>query len=130
MELEKEGVIEHLKSSDASAGIQDFADGLFNTQGRGILRWGHGNSYYNRAYNRRIKDFGLEDDLVSAMKELGFDVVSKAKAKTIMREYETASELWANGVSALTVGGKELEFMQKYTPNTLDIILKIFGGIK
>jgi hypothetical protein len=130
VELGKQDVINHLKSSDASAGVQDFADGMFNTQGRGILRWGHGNSYYNRTYNRKIKDFGLEDDLVSAMKELGFDVTSKAKAKTIMREYETASELWANGVSALTVGGKEFEFMQKYTPNTLDVILKILGGIK
>ena len=130
LELGKEDVIKHLKSSNASAGVQDFADGLFNTQGRGILRWGHGNSYYNRNYNRRIKDFGLEDDLLSAMKELGFDVTSRAKAKTVMREYETASELWANGMSALTVGGKELEFMQKYTPNTLDAILKILGGIK
>jgi hypothetical protein len=130
VELGSRDVIAHLKSSDASAGVQDFADGLFNTQGRGILRWGHGNSYYNRTYNRKIKDFGLEDDLVSAMKELGFDVTSKAKAKTIMREYETASELWANGMSALTVGGKELEFMQKYTPNTLNSILEILGGIK
>lgn len=130
VELGNQDVINHLKSSNASAGIQDFADGLFNTQGRGILKWGHGNSYYNRTYNRKIKDFGLEEDLVSAMKELGFDVTSKSKAKTIMREYETASELWANGMSALTVGGKELEFMQKYTPNTLDTILKILGGIK
>ena len=128
--LKDPNIVRELNADNASSGIQDFADGLFGTQDKGVLRWGHGNKYYNRLYNKGVKAYGMEDDLIDAYEELGKGRLTKTKAKAMMRQYDTASELWANGMSALTVGGKELEYMQKYAPNTLDAILNILGGIK
>jgi len=119
------------KADSASAGIQDLADGLFGTQDSKdyFLPWGHGNAYYNRAYNRKIKDFGLEKDLKQAFTELGFDASNQSKCKNLTRIYETSSELWANQSSALTVGGKELEYMEKYAPNSLQVLKGIAKGV-
>ena len=123
-----------LRSSAASAGVQDAFDGWWSTQDskdRSFrLNWGHGDRYYNREYNRRIKDLGLEKDVKAAFQELGFDASSQAKVKRITRDYETASELWANITSAKTVGGSELEYMQKYCPNAVKAWETIMGRIK
>jgi flavodoxin len=120
--------VRQIRLNDASVGVQDFADGFFDTRGKYIFSWGHGNAYYNRKYNRRVLAFDLEKELKKALLELGRDASSQAKVKKIVREYETASELWANAVSAITVGGQELEYMRKYCPNSIDAILKIIGG--
>lgn len=114
---------------NASSGVQDAMDGFFNTQDKGILPWGHGGKYYNRIYNRRVKDFNLETKLKDAFNELGFDASSLAKTKKLSRDYETASEAWANVVSAVTCGGSELEAFKTYMPNTVEAVLKIIGGI-
>ena len=123
-----------LRSSDASACVQDAFDGFWGTQDSKDstfrLNWGHGDRYYNREYNRRIKDLGLEKKLKEAYTELGFDASSQAKVKKITRDYETASELWANITSAKTVGGKELEYMEKYFPNTVKTWDEIIGRVK
>ena len=114
---------------NATAGIQDAMDGFFGTQKKCILPWGHGEKYYNRMYNKRIKSFDNEANLKSAFIELGFDASNQAKVKRIARDYETASELWANCVSALTCGGRELEAFKKYMPKTVEAARSIIGGI-
>ena len=116
-----------LLKNNASSGVQDAFDGFWNTQGTGELMWGHGNKYYNRTYNH-IKKYGGEKDLQQAFKDLGFDAGSQAKTKTIMRDYETASELWANVQSAKTVGGDELEYMERYFPETCKAWEKLVRG--
>ena len=123
-----------MRSSAASAGVQDAFDGWWSTQDskdRSFrLNWGHGDRYYNREYNRKIKDLGLEKDVKAAFQELGFDASSQAKVKRITRDYETASELWANITSAKTVGGSELEYMKKYCSNSVKAWETIMGRIK
>ena len=117
------------KWENATAGVQDAMDGFFGTQKKHILPWGHGETYYNRQYNNKIKGFGNEKGLKDAFNELGFDASNQTKVKTLMRDYETASELWANGVSAITCGGDELEAFERYMPNTVDAIKSIIGGV-
>ena len=114
---------------NATGGVQDAMDGFFSTQDKSILPWGHGNRYYNRAYNQRFKGFGLENDLAEAYKELGFDLKNKTAVKTQTRDYETASELWANVVSAITCGGEELNAFRQYMPETVNVALQIIGGL-
>jgi SPP1 gp7 family putative phage head morphogenesis protein len=114
---------------NASGGVQDAMDGFFHTQSKYILPWGHGDQYYNRAYNRRVVTYGNEKNLKEAFLQLGFDASSQKKVKELMREYETASELWANGVSAVTCGGEELAAFEKYMPETIKSIKQIIGGL-
>jgi hypothetical protein len=115
--------IKDLFSDDSSSGLQDLLDGAFHREVTG-LPWGHGDDYYNRAYNT-FKKYKRNSGLKDVYKSLGYDVSNQSQVKEIMRKYETSSELWANQISALTVGGKELEWMEKYTPNTLKIIKDI-----
>ena len=114
---------------NATAGVQDAMDGFFGTQDKYILPWGHGNRYYNRNYNRRFKDLGLEKELKEAYKELGFNLTNQTAIKQQTRDYETASELWANVLSALTCGGEELDAFKQYMPETVKIALQIIGGL-
>lgn len=110
---------------NSTSGIQDALDGFFSTQDNNILPWGHGDRYYNRAYNRRFKDMGLEKALKQAMLDLGFDASNQAKVKRLSRTYEAASEAWANVASAVTCGGAELEAMEKYMPETIRVFREI-----
>jgi len=107
-----------LKKNSLSSGVQDAFDGWWSTQDKRILAWGHGDRYYNRKYST-IKQFGLDKKLKSAFSELGFDASNQAKVQKICRDYETASELWANITSAKTNGGDALAYMEKYMPNSL-----------
>lgn len=117
------------RARNATAGVQDAMDGFFGTQKKGLLPWGHGEKYYNRQYNQRIVGFGNEDNLREAYKELGFTHKNKSAVKTQMRDYETASELWANTVSAITCGGEELEAFERYMPNTVAMARQILRGV-
>lgn len=112
---------------NATGGIQDALDGFFSTQKNYILPWGHGDTYYNRAYNRKFKDLGLEKALKQAMLDLGFDASNQTKVKRLSRTYEAASEAWANTASAVTCGGPELEAMEKYMPETVKAFRDIAG---
>ena len=114
---------------NASGGVQDAMDGFFGTQDKNILPWGHGNTYYNRWYNRKIKDWGHQNELKDALNALGFNIPNLTAAKQHFREYRTASELWANVVSALTCGGEELEAFKRYMPETVKTALEIIRGL-
>ena len=72
-------------------------------------------------------DYGYEKPLKEAFKQLGFDASNQKKVKAIVRDYETASELWANVQAAKTVGGETLTLMEKYFPeacNAFDELVK------
>ena len=66
-----------------------------------------------------ITGLNKEKDMKAALKELGFDASSQAKVKMITRQYEAASEAWANVGSAVTTQSKELEMWEKFMPNTV-----------
>lgn len=124
----------HPDRRNMTSGIQDAFDGFWGTQDKSpwdktYLPWGHGNKYYNRKWNNWVKGFGLENEVKQAYIDLGFDASSQAKAKKIMRDYETASELWANVQSAMTVGGDTLTYMRKYFPETCAAWEKIAGSV-
>ena len=117
-----------------TANIQDAFDGFWSTQdarpGSPIrLPWGHGDKYYNRAYNSAVKGNGVDKEVKDALQELGFDASNQTKVKRIMRDYETASELWANIQSAETVGGETLECMRKYFPEACKAWETIAGSV-
>lgn len=108
---------------DASAGVQDAVDGLLGQR----INWGHGDKYYNRKYNS-VKSMGDQKGLQAAYKSLGMSSgKSQAKTKTECRVYESASEIWANVMSAETCGGKELEYVKKYLPNSYQALQDIIG---
>lgn len=114
---------------NTSTGVQDAVDGL----GLGRIWWGHGDRYYNRFYNSRIKDSKGWTDYSKEVKDyyesLGFDASNQAKVKKIARQYETSSELWANIASAVTCGGEELESMKTYFPEATQAFLEITGKL-
>lgn len=114
-----------LREHDASHGVQDAIDGMTGIR----IGWGHGDSYYNRKYtsSKRVKIHNIIKD---AYKELGFNVKKLSDVAQIVRNYETASEMWANIMSAYIVGGKELEYVKKYLPNSYEAMLKILEGVE
>lgn len=59
---------------------------------------------------------------------MGLDASNQAKTKSICRRYEAASEAWANIMSAIVCGGKELEYVEKYLPNSYQMMLEILKG--
>ena len=111
----------------ATSGIQDAIDGL----GYGRINWGHGDKYYNRFYNDRIKTKYTDrtKDLQKLYKDLGLDASNQAKTKRIARHYETASELWANITACITTGGEELEYIKKFFPKAVETYLNIIGKV-
>lgn len=111
------------------AGVQDALDGMFGTKDKRLTSWGHGDKYYNRKYNNYIKGLGLEKELKNIYQELGYQTKSQNDVKMMCRKYETASEAWANICSAVTCGGAELEYTQKYLPNMYETFLKIIENI-
>lgn len=121
---------EDLLSSSASGGVQDALDGMFGTFDTHILPWGHGDSYYNRLYNKKIKFLGLTKELKDVYESLGFTAKNQTQVKNLCRRYETASEAWANICSAVTCGGKELEYTKKYLPNMYKTFLEIIKNVK
>lgn len=124
----------HPDRRNMTSGIQDAFDGFWGTQDKSpwdktYLPWGHGNKYYNRKWNGRVVGFGVEKEVKQAFVDLGFDASNQTKAKKIMRDYETASELWANVQSAMTVGGDTLTYMRKYFPKSCVAWEKIAGSV-
>lgn len=115
---------------DSTAGVQDAMDGFFGAMDKGKVGWGHGDRYYNRMYNKRIKGFGLEAELKKTFLQLGFGTKNQDAVKWKSRDYETAGELWANVISALTCGGEELQAFEQYMPNTVSEIRRILGELE
>lgn len=112
-----------LKAHDASCGVQDAIDGLFGVR----IGWGHGDKYYNRKYSH-MKQLGDEKAAKGAYLALGMDASNQAKVQAIVRNYETASELWANMMSAETTGGEALEYIKKFFPETYKTFVEIIKG--
>ncbi len=124
----RDELLETTAKRNATHGIQDALDGFYSTYDKYILPWGHGDRYYNRAYNHRFASFGNEKGLKEAFKELGYDASNQAKTKRLSRIYETASEAWANISSAVTVGGDALKYMKEYMPKSYEAYMRIVGG--
>lgn len=117
-----------------TSNIQDAFDGFWSTQdapwgSMTRLPWGHGDKYYNRKYNNYVKGLGVEKEVKQALTERGFDASNQTKVKRIMRDYETASELWANIQSAETCGGEVLDFTRKYFPEACKAWEEITGSV-
>ena len=119
-----------LLENDATGGVQDALDGFMGTYDKGYLKWSHGDVYYDRVFNRKIKFLKLENKIKEIYKELGFDAGNMKKVKMLTRHYDTSNEVWANITSAVTTGEKELESFKKYMPNTYEAYLKILNSIK
>ena len=117
-----------LFSSSASSGVQDAICGMFGTK-RTKMKWQHKDSNYNRIYSS-FKQLKIEKDVQKVYINLGYDASNQAKVKSIVRDYETASETWANIMSAETCGGLELEYVKKYLPNSYSSFLNIMKELK
>ena len=120
-------------ANNASHGVQDAIDGLFP---KSRIRWGHGEKYYNRKYSlveymdKLSATSSRKKGLQQVYKDLGLDASNQAKTKTICRQYEASSEAWANIMSAEVCGGKPLEYVKKYLPNSYAAMLEILKGVK
>lgn len=117
-----------LFSSSASAGVQDAICGMFGTK-RTKMKWQHKDSNYNRIYSS-FKQLKIEKDVQKVYINLGYDASNQAKVKSIVRDYETASETWANIMSAETCVGLELEYVKEYLPNSYSSFLNIMKELK
>ena len=113
------------RNHDASCGVQDAVDGLLSHR----INWGHGDKYYNRKYHS-VKKLKEHKGLQTAYKELGIDASNLSKVANECRVYESASEMWANIMSAEVNGGSELEYVKKYLPNSYKIFIKILKRVK
>ena len=116
-------------STDATNGVQDAICGFFGTKNVKV-KWGHKESYYNRRFNKLIKGLGKEKEFGEALKELGIDANDSSERESACRIYETASEAWANIMSAETCQGEELKVIKKYLPNAYAALLKIIGKVE
>ena len=114
-----------LGDHDGSHGVQDAIDGLLAHR----IDWGHGDKYYNRKYHhaKQMKD---HKGIQAAYKELGIDASNLGKTARECRVYESASEMWANIMSAEVNGGSELEYVKKYLPNSYEAFIEILKGVK
>lgn len=109
---------------DASGGVQDAIDGLLGHR----INWGHGDRYYNRKYSS-VKQLKEHKGLQEAYKELGIDASNLGKTAFECRVYDSASEMWANIMSAEVNGGEELEYVKKYLPNSYEAMIQILKGV-
>lgn len=114
-------------NTSASSGVQDAVDGMISG-GAMRLSWGHGERYYNRKYTY-LKNMGDERKLQKSYQELGMDATSQVKTKEICRNYDTASEVWANIALAIVDGGEELEITKKYLPNAYKMFKEIIERV-
>lgn len=120
-----DGIKKELRLHDASDGVQDAIDGLLWER----IGWGHGDKYYNRLYHS-IKQMKEHKGLQQAYKDLGYDVSNLSKVVSICRDYESASEMWANIMAAEVNGGEALEYVKKYLPNSYAALIEILKGVK
>lgn len=123
-----------MRGKDASAGVQDAIDGMFvGSEYR--IGWGHGEKYYNRLFSwvkSTDKLLGTKRvaEIKKAYKNMGQDAKNQSEVAKLFRDYETASEMWANIMSAEICGGAELEYVKKYLPNSYKALLEILEGVQ
>lgn len=121
-----------LIAHNASSGVQDAIDGLFS---KSRLCWGHGEKYYNRKYATldymdKVLHGSLKKKLQQVYNDLGLDASNQSKTQMLCRQYEAASEAWANIMSAEVCGGESLEYVKKYLPNSYQAMLEILKEVK
>jgi len=97
-----------------SHGIQDSIDGLFP---EAKTWYGHSEKYWNRRFNGAYA-FGNYSRIKDAYQAMGFTANNRDAVKRIYRQYEAASEIWANITSAATVNDGALKWFQEYMPET------------
>lgn len=120
-----------MKNRDLTSGVQDCFDGWFSTQKSTDpnyrLPWGHGERYYNRFYNSWVKNSYGDNtkDVKQAIQDLGYNVKTNTDVKKFVRDYTTASELFANITSSMTCNDGSLEYFEKYTPNSLQAYIEL-----
>lgn len=114
-----------IRRTESTVGVQDAVDGLLADR----FGWGHGDKYYNRVYNR-FKRLGEHKTLQSVYKKQGLDASNLGKTAMECRIYDSASEMWANIMSAEVNGGDELEAIKKYLPNSYEAMIKILEGVE
>lgn len=111
-----------------SHGLQDTLDGMFLARDSGLVRWGHGSKYYNRTY-KILKDTKTHNKVKKFYKDNDYNVNRLMDVADLIRDYEGASELFANISSALFTQDESLEFIKKYLPNSYEAYLKILEVI-
>ena len=107
----------------------DFLDGAFGARTQGAenipkVLYGHGEDYYNRNYDRLKKAGYSDEQLLELCRKQGAQFDSIEDLKDLLRNYETASELWANITSALAMkcfGNGEIDYFEKYCPQALAV---------
>lgn len=115
-----------LLANNSSSGVQDAIDGMFS---KSRISWGHGETYYNSKY-RTVEKVNKTKDLQKVYKELGVDASNQSKVKLICREYTAGLEIWANIMSAEVCGGKTLEYVKKYLPNSYQAMIEILKEVE
>ena len=123
---------QEMYNDHTSSGVQDAVDGLFV---KNRILWGHGEKYYNRNYaflksSEKYSETKYTKVLQNIYKKLGLDASNQYKVKTICRQYEAASETWANIMSAEICGGDALEWVKKILPNSHKTMLEILKGVE
>lgn len=114
-----------------TSGIQDFISGAlgYDSKYRSEVRWQHSEKYYNRKYDK-LKIFNSAADLKVKFKDIEMKFKTEKEMKQYVRQFETASELWANINSANGCGDAELTLMKTYCPNSYEAYIKIMEGQK
>lgn len=118
-----------LNGNNATRGMQDFIDGAFGDITNTGLKWGHGNKYYDRAYqfmseamrNNAVAQLEDDDDI---------PVYDSDSLRRILRDYETASELWGHINAAQTVRGDALDYTLRIAPESTRAFMEIAGMLK
>lgn len=107
-------------------GIQDFIDGIYgyNDASLKICDWAHGEDYWNRA-NRYCRIMGKRTEAADYYNSVGIEVKNDEDLKRVMRDYDTASELWAHLNATYAYGGENYEIMNKYCPNAMKTFRKM-----
>lgn len=107
-------------------GIQDFIDGIYgyNNASLKICDWAHGEDYWNRA-NRFCRIMGKRVEAADYYNSVGIEVKNDEDLKRVMRDYDTATELWAHLNATYVYGGENYEIMNKYCPNAMKTFRKM-----
>lgn len=107
-------------------GIQDFISGIYGYDNStvGLCEWAHSEDYWNRLY-RFCQYSGKRQDAADYYNSIGIEVKNADELRKVMRDYESASELWAHLNATYAYGGENYEMMNKYCPNAMKAFRKM-----
>lgn len=117
----KDLIMEHKYTN----GIQDFISGIYGYDNSSYhLEWAHGEWYWERIYDG-CKIRGKRTEAADYYNSIGFEVKDEKDLKHLMRDYDTAAELWAHLNATYAYGGENYEIMNKYCPNAMKTFRKM-----